>query len=48
VKFGKLYTRMSAWEHQLFTCSSWRFFTDKDLDDMSERDELFLVPSCIS
>ena len=25
VKFGKLYTGMSAWEHQLFTCTSWRF-----------------------
>jgi hypothetical protein len=43
VKFGKLYTRMSSWERQLFTCSSWRFFTEKDLNDMSERDGLFLA-----
>jgi hypothetical protein len=43
VKFGKLYTGMSAWEHQLFTCTSWRFFTEKDLDDMTERVGLFLA-----
>jgi hypothetical protein len=43
VKFGKLYTRMSAWEHEFFTCSSWRFFTEKDLDDMTERVGLFLA-----
>jgi hypothetical protein len=43
VKFGKLHTSMSAWEHKLFTCSSWRFFTEKDLDDMTERVGLFLV-----
>jgi hypothetical protein len=43
VKFGKLYMRMSAWEHKLFTCSSWRFFTEKDLDDMTGRVGLFLA-----
>jgi hypothetical protein len=43
VKFGKLYTRMSPWEHKLFNCSSWRFFTEKDLDDMAERVGLFLA-----
>jgi hypothetical protein len=43
VKFGKLYTSMSVWEHQLFTCSSWRFFTEKDLDGMTERVGLFLA-----
>jgi hypothetical protein len=43
VKFGKLYTGMSAWEHQLFTCTSWRFFTEKDLDDMTGRVGLFLA-----
>jgi hypothetical protein len=43
VKFGKLYTKMSPWEHKLFTCSSWRFFTQKDLDDMTKRVGLFLA-----
>ena len=43
VKFGKLYTKMSGWEHQLFACTSWRFFKEKDLEEMTERVGLFLA-----
>jgi hypothetical protein len=43
VKFGKLYTCTRAWEKPLFSHSSWRFFTDKSLDDLIEQKGLFLA-----
>jgi hypothetical protein len=43
VKFGKLYTCTHAWEKPLFSHSSWRFFSDKDLDDLTEQKGLFLA-----
>ncbi len=43
VKFGKLYECERAWEKQLFSCSSWRFFSEKNLDDMTKQKGLFLA-----
>jgi hypothetical protein len=43
VKFGKLYECERAWEKQLFSCSSWRFFSEKNLDDMTKQGNLFLA-----
>lgn len=43
VKFGKLYECGNAWEKPLFSCTSWRFFTDKNLDDMTKQKGLFLA-----
>jgi hypothetical protein len=43
VKFGKLYTCTKKWELPLFSVSSWRFFTDKNLTDLTEREGLFFT-----
>jgi hypothetical protein len=43
VKFGKLYECDGAWEKLLFSYTSWRFFTDKNLDDMTKQKGLFLA-----
>jgi hypothetical protein len=43
VKFGKLYECDYAWEKPLFSYTSWRFFTDKNLDDMTKQKGLFLA-----
>ena len=43
VKFGKLYTCTKQWELRLFSVSSWRFFTEKNLLDLTEREALFFV-----
>ncbi len=43
VKFGKLYTCINRWELQLFSVTSWRFFTEQSLIDLTERDGLFLA-----
>jgi hypothetical protein len=44
VKFGKLYnTEMSAWEKRLFSCTSWTFFSETDLNNMIERSGLFVA-----
>ena len=43
VKYGKLYQCTSAWELRLFSHSSWRFFTEKNLTDMTDRGGLYLA-----
>jgi hypothetical protein len=43
VKFGKLYTCTAKWELPLFSHSSWRFFTEKDLTRLSDQEGLFLA-----
>jgi len=43
VKFGKLYECERAWEKLLFSCTSWRFFSEKHLDDMTKQKGLFLA-----
>jgi hypothetical protein len=43
VKFGKLYTCTAKWELPLFSVSSWRFFTEKNLTDLTEREGLFFA-----
>ena len=43
VKFGKLFECKLAWEKPLFSCTSWRFFTEKNLDDMTKQKGLFLA-----
>jgi hypothetical protein len=43
VKFGKLYTCARKWELPLFSVSSWRFFTEKALNDLTEREGLYLA-----
>jgi hypothetical protein len=43
VKFGKLFERLIPWGKLLFSCSSFRFFSEKNLDDMTKQKELFLA-----
>lgn len=43
VKFGKLYECTRSWELPLFSCSSWRFFSEKNLNDLTEQEGLFLA-----
>ena len=43
VKFGKLYTCRAQWERDLFSSTSWRFFSEKNLTDIEERGRLFLA-----
>lgn len=43
VKFGKLYECRSKWERDLFSCTSWRFFSEKNLTDLLEHPGLFLA-----
>jgi hypothetical protein len=43
VKFGKLYACRSQWERNLFSRTSWRFFSEKNLTDLEERGGLFLA-----
>jgi len=43
VKFGKLFKCTQKWELPLFSASSWRFFTEKALSDLTEREGLFLA-----
>ena len=43
VKYGKLYRCTRPWELLLFSHSSWRFFTEKNLTDMTERGGLYLA-----
>jgi hypothetical protein len=43
VKFGKLYTCTRQWEIPLFSHSSWRFFTEKNLNDLTDRKGLHLA-----
>jgi len=43
VKFGKLWPCERGWEKTLFSCTSWRFFTEKTLRELEERDGLFLA-----
>jgi hypothetical protein len=43
VKFGKLFQCTLAWEKPLFSCTSWRFFSEENLDSMTEQKELFLA-----
>jgi hypothetical protein len=43
VKFGKLYECTRPWETPLFSYSSWRFFTEKNLDDLTKQKGLFLA-----
>jgi len=42
VKFGKLYECKRRWENRLFSETSWRFFTEKNLHDMEVDGKLFL------
>ena len=42
VKFGKLYPCGAAWDRALFSVTSWRFFKNKDIDDFSSRDKLYI------
>ena len=43
VKFGKLFECRLPWEKPLFSCTSFRFFSEKDLDDMTKQKGLFLA-----
>jgi hypothetical protein len=43
VKYGKLYRCTRNWELPLFSHSSWRFFTEKNLTDLTDRGGLFLA-----
>ena len=43
VKFGKLFECKLPWEKPLFSCTSFRFFSEKDLDSMTEQKGLFLA-----
>jgi hypothetical protein len=43
VKYGKLYEKMSKWEHKIFCTSSWRFFTVRELEDLEHRRGLYLA-----
>lgn len=43
VKFGKLYECIRAWEKIHFSHSSWRFFSEKNLDDLTVQKGLFLA-----
>ncbi len=43
VKFGKLYKCTRPWELPLFSNSSWRFFTEKNLDDLTQHKGLYLT-----
>jgi hypothetical protein len=43
VKFGKLFTCTQRWEIPLFSVSSWRFFKEKALADLSQYPALFLA-----
>jgi hypothetical protein len=43
VKYGKLYVCTRAWELALFSHSSWRFFTEKNLTDITDRGGLYLT-----
>ncbi len=43
VKFGKLFECKLAWEKPLFSCTSFRFFSEKNLDDMTNQKGLFLA-----
>jgi hypothetical protein len=43
VKFGKLYTCTKSWEKPLFSVSSWRFFTETNLDGLTDRKGLFFA-----
>ena len=43
VKFGKLFECTLAWEKPLFSCTSFRFFSEENLDYMTEQKGLFLA-----
>jgi hypothetical protein len=43
VKFGKLFTCTQRWEIPLFSVSSWRFFKENALADLSQYPALFLA-----
>lgn len=43
VKFGKLYKCTLKWELLLFSVTSWRFFSDKAISSLSDRQGLFLA-----
>ena len=43
VKYGKLYRCTRPWELPLFSHSSWRFFAEKNLTDMTDRGGLYLA-----
>jgi hypothetical protein len=43
VKFGKLFKCTRKWELPLFSVSSWRFFSEKSLSGLVEREGLFLA-----
>jgi hypothetical protein len=43
VKFGKLYKCRTAWEQRLFSHSSWRFFEEKNLTDLTAHKGIYLA-----
>jgi hypothetical protein len=43
VKFGKLYPCTRAWKKPLFFSTSWRFFSEKNLTDLTERGALYVA-----
>ncbi|MDE2013786.1 MAG: hypothetical protein KGJ75_12745, partial [Alphaproteobacteria bacterium] len=43
VKFGKLYECTRGWEKPLFSYSSWCFFTEKNLSDLTQHRGLYLA-----
>lgn len=43
VKFGKLHECTNAWEKRLFSHTSWRFFTEKNLYDLTEQKGIFVA-----
>jgi len=43
VKFGKLYPCETGWSQSLFTCTSWRFFSEKNIAALAKRTDIFLA-----
>lgn len=43
VKFGKLYECRKQWEQGLFSCSSWRFFSEEQIEALAERSDIYLA-----
>ncbi|WP_429020516.1 hypothetical protein [Bradyrhizobium sp. I1.14.4] len=41
VKFGKLHPITAQWERLLFSATSWRFFSERDLRSLTEREGLY-------
>jgi hypothetical protein len=42
VKFGKLYALGTKWERELFSLTSWRFFSERDLVELEKQRGLYV------